>query len=57
MSGIDGKGIVSVMIEKKPGVFYSKNYAPSIYSKQITTGHSASYLVVAWSTMQNNKTI
>jgi hypothetical protein len=28
MSGIDGKGIVSVMIEKKPGVF-SKNSAPS----------------------------
>jgi hypothetical protein len=55
MSGIDGKGIVSVMIEKKPGVFYSKTRTIHLRSA-ITTGHSASYLVVAWSTM-NNKTI
>jgi hypothetical protein len=53
MYGIDGRGIVSVMIEKKPGYFTRKtSHHPSIRS---TTGHSASYLVVAWSTMQNNR--
>jgi hypothetical protein len=51
MSGIDGRHRIRHDREEAGSILLEK-LAPSTYSKRITTGHSASYLVVAWSTMQ-----
>jgi hypothetical protein len=53
MSGIDGRHRIRHDREERRD-FYSKNCTIHLF-EAITTGHSASYLVVAWSTMQDNR--